>query len=98
MKIIDPIEEIEKAIPELDQISDYNNRKFISYQSWDNRMKTIVTKNLNKYGRSLSFSSLGNYFNTCMICIHSSDKTIEFNEAKYKLIRQHVMTEEFVLN
>ena len=97
IKITSQIEDIKIAIPELDQITNYNNLKTISYQSWDNRIKAIVTKNLNKYGKSLSWASLTTYFNPCIIELNSSYNTITFNEFKYKLIRQHVMSEEFVL-
>ena len=96
-KIANPIEDIKKAIPELDQITNYNNLKTISYQLWNNRIKIIATKNLNKYGKSLSWSSLTTYFNPCIIELDSSYNTITFNEFKYKLIRRHVMSEEFVL-
>lgn len=95
LKIINPIEEVKKVIPKLDSISDYGNIKTISYNNWDNRMKTIETKNLKKYGRSLSWSSLSSYFHCCIIETNIDYQTINFNEAKYKLIREYVISEEF---
>ncbi len=95
MKILDPVQEIKDNLPELENISDYGNSKTISYQMWDNRMKTIETKNLNKYGRSTSWGSLQHWFNPCVICYNSSYNTVTFNQEKYKLIRKYVMSEEF---
>jgi len=86
---------ITEQIPEIQSIGDWGNTKTISYKQWDNRMKSIETKNLNKYRRSLSWVSLMHYFNTCIIETNSSYKTIKFNEEKYKLIRKYVMGEKF---
>ncbi len=96
-KIKNPIDEIKKAIPELENISDYNNKKSISYKNWEKRLKTISTKNLIKYGKSKSWISLRTYFNPCVICINGSYNTVEINKEKYKLIRQYVMSKEFAL-
>ena len=93
--IVNPIEKIKKTIPEFKTTDHYNEIKTISNQSWHNRMKTIETKNLNKYKKSLTFSSLERYFNPCIICLNSSDNTITFNMRKYKLIKEHIMSEEF---
>lgn len=93
--IKDPIKIIEDAIPELQAIGNYGNTKTISYNLWDNRMKSIETKNLNKYKRSLSWVGLASYFKPCIIEYNGSYNTIKFNEAKYKLIRKYVMSDEF---
>jgi len=93
--IINPIEEINKAIPELSTIPDYDNCKIISYVGWDNRMKTIETKNLKKYHKTSTWISMLSYFNPCIVCVYEDLKTIEINVAKYKLIRKYMMSEEF---
>mgnify|MGYP000850962079 FL=1 len=78
LKISNPVEEIREALPQLKDIKDtYNNVKVISYQAWDNRIKTIETKNLKNYKRSLTWCSLQSYFHDCIICIHSSDKAVK---------------------
>lgn len=96
IKISNPIEEIKLVIPELETISNReNNLKTVTYTNWDNRIKSIVTKNLKKYKRSLSWASMGSYLNPCIIELNSSYNTITFNEAKYKLIRQYLLSDEF---
>ena len=71
---------------------------FLTEKQWDNRIKTIVTKNLKKYGRSLSWSSLSYHFKDCVLCTHCNDETVlEIDDGKYKEIRRHVMSEEFCL-
>lgn len=101
LKIINPTEEIKKVIPELEEIGNYGHTKTIAYTAWDNRLKTMETKNLNKYGRSISWCSLESYFNPCMLGTikhykyNSPYKTITINEPKYQLIRKYVMSEEF---
>jgi hypothetical protein len=94
MAIISSIEEIEKAIPQLKEIGDYGNTKYLSSRSWENRMKSIETKNLNKYHTSTAWVSLFMYFHPCVI-EHYGEDTIVINEEKYKLIRKYVMSEEF---
>jgi len=96
LTIRNPIEDVENAIPQLGTISDYENRKYINFQAWDNRIKTIVTKNIKKYGQSITESGIEGYFNPCIICVYSDDKLIEINEEKYKLIRCYVTSEKFV--
>lgn len=89
-----PIEEILNDIPELKTIKDEDsNREFVSYKNWDNRLKSIATKNLRKYKSAVTAASLEDYFNPCIICIYS-DETIEINREKYTLIRKYVMSEE----
>jgi len=99
LKISNPVEEIREVLPQLKDIKNtYKNVKIISYQAWDNRVKTIETKNLNKYKRSLSWSGIQAYFNDCIICVHSDSKVIEINQDKYKIIRDYMMSDEFNLN
>ena len=94
LAIINPREIIKEAIPEIATIGNYGNAKTIGYDQWYNRMKSIETLNLKKYNRSTSWVSLQNYFD-CIIESNSNYNTITFNEAKYKLIRKYVMSEEF---
>ena len=93
--IINPVKEIEENIPELSEIKDTSlNREFVSYKNFHSRLKTISTKNLQKYKQAATSTSLNSYFNPCIITIHSDDELIEINKDKYKLIRQYVMSEE----
>jgi hypothetical protein len=94
LKIINLIEEVKKAIPALEEIEDYGNTETISDQSWSSRMKTIETKNLKKYRKSTAWISLMMYFHSCVICVEGG-KLLTINKAKYKLIREYVMSEEF---
>lgn len=94
-KVIDPIEEIKKALPELETIDNsYNNIKYITKKTWDNRLKTICTKNIKKYGKSKSFTSLNYYFIPCVL-EHRDNNTLIINEIKYKIIRKYVTSKEF---
>ena len=96
MMILNPIEEITKELPQLAEIKDTDsNREFVPFQNWDNRLKSISTKNLHKYKSAVTGTSLEPYFRPCIICIHPDDKLIEINKEKYKLIRKHVMSEEY---
>jgi|GEM_PF-2638438 len=68
---------------------------FLTNQQFENRLKTIATKNLKKYGRTPTATSLSNfYFQECIICVHESDGDnclLEIDKNKYKEIRTHVM-------
>jgi len=68
-------------------------------QQFNNRMKTIETKNLKKHRRSRAWFSLISNFNECILCIHVEDSgnIMEIDEDKYKEIRAFVMSEEFCL-
>ncbi len=93
---INPIEEITNELPQLAEIKDTDsNREFVPFQNWDNRLKSISTKNLHKYKSAVTEASLESYFRPCIICIHSDYKLIEINKEKYKLIRKHVMSEKY---
>jgi hypothetical protein len=94
MNIINPIEEIKTAIPQLDEITDRNNSIFVTNQEWNNRIKTIATKNYKKYNSGKYWISLMIYFNPCVICVHDG-KLREINKEKYLLIRKYLMSEEF---
>lgn len=65
--------------------------KEISIQNFENRMKTLETKNLKKYGSSLTWTSLYNKFNSCIVEIR--EKTLVFDEQKYKEIKQNIEKE-----
>jgi hypothetical protein len=92
MKVIDPIKEIKKALPELETIdNNYNNIKYITKKAWNNRLKTICTKSIKKYGKSISFVGLSYYFMPCILEYRDND-TMIINEVKYKIIRKYVIT------
>ncbi len=65
--------------------------KEVSIKNFENRMKTLEIRNLKKYGHSLTWTSLLNKFNTCIIEIR--EKTIIFDEQKYKEIKQNIEKE-----
>ena len=70
---------------------------YITNRQFDIRLKTIETKNIKKYGSSLTATSLSNgYFRDCIICIHD-DNLLEIDEDKYKEIRKRVTSEDFNL-
>lgn len=94
-EICNPIEEVRTNIPELADIEDNEqNCKRVSYENWDNRLKTISTKNLRKYKSAVTISGLEVYFQPCIVCVHPDDREIEINLEKYRLIRRYVMSEE----
>lgn len=66
--------------------------KEISIKNFENRMKTLETKNTKKHGHSLTWCSLLNNFNKCIVEI--SESTITFDEEKYKAIRKEIMRGE----
>jgi len=93
--IVNPIKEVLENIPELSEIKDTSlNKEFVSNKNWYNKLKIISTKNLKKYRQAATATSLNNYFNPCIICIHD-DKTLEINREKYTLIRDYVMSEKY---
>ena len=96
MKVCHPIEEINAALPELEHIGNLGNSLYLSYQNFDNRIKSIVTKNMNKYHHSLTFSGIEAYLQPCVLCTYDGE-TIEINKEKYKLIRKYLMSDEFNL-
>lgn len=66
--------------------------KTVSIENFENRMKTIETKNIKKYGESLTWVSLYNLFNKCIIEV--DEKTITFDENEYKKIRKRAILKE----
>lgn len=62
----------------------------ITIENFNNRMKTIETKNLKKYGKSLTWVSLSNYFNSAIIEIY--DNLLVLDKDKYNQIRQKATT------
>ena len=93
--VINPVEEIMRNIPELSKIKDVSsNRELVSNRNFNNRLKSISTKNLRKYKQAVTGTSLNNYFSPCIISVHPDDELLEINKDKYKLIRQYVMSEE----
>ena len=94
--IKNPVEEIIKAIPQLSEPSRQKDLVYLSRQNWHNRLKTIETKNLKKYRRSKTASSMSSYFHPCIIEFRDED-TVVIDSKKYKLIRDHLMSEKFNL-
>ena len=98
MGISNPIEEIKKALPELENIN--GNIKTISIENWNNRIKTIQTKIKNKYKKYSGLPTYQTYLNPCIIeyedtftgCVN-----VKIDEAKYKLIRKYLLSDEFNL-
>ena len=66
--------------------------KTIGITNWNNRLKSIETKNIKKYGESLTWTSLERHFNDCIIQI--TEGTIIFDEKKYKEIRKKLCKKE----
>lgn len=62
--------------------------KTISIKNFENRMKSLETKNIKKCGQSLTWCSLLNKFNKCIIEIN--ENTIIFDEEKYKEIYKNL--------
>lgn len=98
MKVANPIEEINKAIPELESIASESNIEYVSYRNWGRRLKAIETENLKKYKRSTAVVSMGLYFMPCIIELQSDNKIMVINKDKYKLIRQYMLSEEYNLH
>lgn len=96
--IINKNEVILNAIPELKTLDNSNNKiEYVSYNNFESRMKRIEKQNLKKYGKTLSFSSLQGYFNLSVLEVDSSNQLYVINKKAYKLIRDFVTSENFVL-
>lgn len=92
MKLSNPIQEVLNNIPEINNIKDtQDNIQILTISNWHKRLKTIQTKNLNKYGTSTTNIEI--YFNPCIVCIYD-DGTLEINTQKYKLIYKYVTSEK----
>lgn len=94
--IRNPIEEIKKAIPQLAEIpNNPNNLEYVSYSNFDSRLKRIETANLKKYRKSITWCSLGSYFNPCILEAETDNKIIVINKKKYKLITDYLKSDAF---
>ena len=63
---------------------------YLTERQWDNRIKTIATKRLNKFRRALTATSMGRYFNlSCIVELQEnrSGTIIVVDEEKYKEMR-----------
>jgi len=63
---------------------------YLTERQWDNRLKTIATKRLNKFRRALTSTSMGHYFNLkCIVEFQDnlSGTIIVVDEEKYKEMR-----------
>lgn len=69
---------------------------YLSYQQWDNRLKTIETKNLKQYHRTPSWLSIGYELKPCILETQDG-KIIVIDEDKYKELRKYCLSEDYVL-
>lgn len=64
---------------------------YLTDKQWDNRIKTIATKRLRKFGKALTATSMGRYFNLKAIVeiqSHgSSESVLVVDEDAYKELR-----------
>ena len=67
------------------------NIERVRAEIFDNRLKTIETKNLKKTGSSLSWASLSNDFRPCILEILMPEKVLIIDKDKYKEIRKWVL-------
>ena len=67
------------------------NIERVRAENFDNRLKTIETKNLKKTGNSLSWVSLSNRFRPCILEILMPEKVLIVDKDKYKEIRKQVL-------
>ena len=63
--------------------------KTISIENFNNRMKSIETKSLKRYGTSPTWVTISNHFNDCII--ETDKNTVTFDECKYKKIRAKML-------
>ena len=94
LPFINPVEHINKEIPELAQIPDHpNNLEYISSQNFDSRMKRIETHNLKAYGRSTNWVSMIHYFIPAIVELRDCS-TVVLNKKKYQLIAKWLKAPE----
>lgn len=77
-----------------------DNVLYLSKQQWNNRIKSIETKNLRKYHRTPNWITISHNLSPCIIEIQlSNDDNSIFviDAAKYKALRVLCMTESFAL-
>lgn len=63
---------------------------YLSKEQWENRLKTIATKRLRKYGKALTATSMGRYFYSHCIVeyqMNPNGTTIVLDEEKYTEMR-----------
>ena len=62
---------------------------YLTEKQWDNRIKTIATKRLHRFRKALTATSVGHYFNSCIVELqeNSSGTIIVVDEDKYKEMR-----------
>lgn len=98
MSIRNPIEEIRKALPELENTN--GNIKTISIDNWDSRIKRIQTQIRKKYKRYSGLPTYQAYLNPCVVEYENTFTgcgIVKIDEAKYKLIRKYLLSDEFNL-
>lgn len=94
LPFINPVEQINKAIPELAQIQDRpNNLEYINFVCFNTRMKRIERHNLKAYGRSLSWCGIIAYFNPAIVELRDG-KIVVLNKKKYQLIAKWLKAPE----
>ena len=94
--IINCTEMIKESIPELQNINyrSENGRTWLTLTQWKARLRSIENKNIKLYGKSLTASSMGNYFHEC-IYEWEDGQYVLINEEAYKLIRAFLTSEKF---
>lgn len=63
---------------------------YLTKEQWENRLKTLATKRLHKFGKALTATSMGHYLGrNCIseIQVNLSGPTIVVDEKKYKEMR-----------
>jgi hypothetical protein len=87
---------IKESIPELEDINyrSENGRNWLSLQQWNARLRSIENRNIKLYGRTITASSMQNYFHEC-IYEWEDNKYVLINEKAYKLIREFLTSQKF---
>ena len=73
---------------------------YLSQQQWNNRIKSIETKNLREYHTTPSWLTIARAFNDCIIEYQIGNNglsTIVIDEQKYKMQRKICLSEEFAM-
>ena len=69
---------------------------YLSAQQWNNRLKTIETKNLRKYHKTPYWLSIGRTLSPCIIEFQDGETRV-IDAEKYKELRAFCLSEEYVL-
>jgi hypothetical protein len=72
-----------------------NLREAIAEYAAEARLRRIEQYNLGKYKKSLSWASMQNYFNFCILEIQTDNQTMIINKPQYKLIAEYLKSEAF---